>query len=122
MDSSARLIWFFDHFNPYFQAGYVVLCIIGACFCFWSITRYMSVGVLLLALGGVVAAIQTLLFCISAFQEKKPFLAFLPFEFRKAAYLYARLLGPPAAILSLIAIVVIAIDNARRKRSNPSSI
>jgi uncharacterized membrane protein YqjE len=119
MDSSARLIWFFDHFNPYFQAGYVVLCIIGACFCFWSITRHMSVGVLLLALGGVVATMQTLLFCISAFQEGQPFLAFLPFEFRKEAYLYGRLLGPPAAILSLITIVVIALENARRRqRSN----
>ena len=81
----------------------------------------MSAGVLLLALGGVVASIQTLLFCISAFQEGKPFLAFLPFEFRKEAYLYGRLLGPPAAILSLITIVVIAIENARRRqRSNQS--
>jgi len=116
MDSSARLIWFFDHFNPYFQAGYVVLCIIGACFCFWSITRHMSVGVLLLALGSVIATIQTLLFCISAFQEGKPFLAFLPFEFRKEAYLYGRLLGPPSAILSVITITVIAVENARRRR------
>jgi hypothetical protein len=114
MDASAHLIWFFDHFNPYFQAGYVVLCIVGTGFCFWSTTRHTNAGVILLGVGGVVATVQTLLFCVSAFQEGKPFLAFLPLEFRKEAYLFGRLLGPPAAILSFITILVITIHNARR--------
>jgi hypothetical protein len=114
MDASARLIWFFDHFNPYFQAGYVVLCILGTGFCFWSVARHTNAGVILLGVGGVVATVQTLLFCISAFQEGKAFLPFLPFEFRKEAYLFGRLLGPPAVILSFVTIVVITIQNARR--------
>jgi hypothetical protein len=121
MDASTRLIWFFDHFNPYFQAGYVVLCIVGVCFCVWSVTRHSSAGLILLGIGGVIAAIQTFLFCISAFQDGKAFWGFVPFAFRKEAYLYGRLLGPPAAIFSLITIVVLAIENARRKqRSNPA--
>jgi hypothetical protein len=76
----------------------------------------MSTGVLLLAVGGILASIQTLLFCVSAFQEGKPFLAFLPFELRKEAYLYGRFLGLPLTIFSMITVVIIAIENARRRQ------
>jgi hypothetical protein len=67
-------------------------------------------------IGGIVATIQTALFCISAFQEGKPFFPFLPLELRKEAYLYGRLLGPASAILSMITIVVITVQNARRRQ------
>ena len=122
MDTSSRLIWFFDHFNPYFQAGYVVLCIVSVSLCFWSVVRHSNAGVLLLGIGGIVATIQTALFCISAFQEGKPFLPFLPLELRKEAYLSGRLLGPLSAIFSTITIVVITVQNARRRQTSNQSL
>ena len=85
MDSESRLIWFFDHFNPYFQAGDSLLVLLCAGFCFWSAARHPNVGIILLGIGCTPGATQGLLFCASAFQEGRPFLPFLPFDFRKGA-------------------------------------
>jgi len=115
MDSSSRLIWFFDHFNPYFQCGYAVLGIACTALCFWSISRRFSPGILLLGTGCFVGLVQTACWILSAFQESHPFLPFLPLEIRKEAYLFGRLLGPPQALLFPITILVIVFENARRK-------
>ena len=115
MDNPLRLIWFFDHFNPYFQIGYAVLLVFWALFCFWSVSRRPTPGIILLGVVCVVAIVQTSLFVLSAFQEGRPFLPFLSVELRKHAYLYGRLLGPPSASLFGVTVIVLALENIRRK-------
>jgi hypothetical protein len=117
VDTDSRLIWFLDHFNPYFQCAYAVVLIFCSALCFWSVVREFRAGVLLLGIGCVVSFVQTTLFIISAFQEGQPFLPFLSLELRKSAYLYGRLLGPPQLILFPAAVVLIALENSRRKRT-----
>ena len=76
---------------------------------------------LLLGLSCVVNLIQTACFIMSAFQERQPFLPFIPFELRKEAYLYGRLLGPPQLILFPLTVVLLVFENMRRdKRPNQS--
>ena len=113
MDASSRLIWFFDHFNPYFQLvyGFVVLCC--AALCFWSITRRYSLGILLLGVGCGIAFVQATTYAISAFQEGQPFLPFVPYELRKQAYLCARLLGPVQLVLFPTTVVRLAFETMR---------
>jgi hypothetical protein len=118
VDTTSRLIWFFDHFNPYFQCAYVVVLVFCSGLCFWSIARRFSAGVLFLGIGCVVSLAQTACFIISAFQEGQPFLSFLPFELRKEAYLYGRLLGPPQLVLFPVTVILLAFENLRRKRPN----
>ncbi len=115
MDASSRLIWFFEHFNPYFQSVYAVVAIFCAGLCFWSVTLQFSIGVLLLGIGCVISLVQTTCFAVSAFQEGQPFLSFLPFELRKQAYLCGRLLGPVQLILFPITVILLAFENVRRK-------
>ncbi len=117
MDASSRIIWFFDHFNPYFQCvyGFVVLCC--AAVCFWSVSLRFSVGVLLLGVGGFVAYVQATTFVISAFQEGQPFLPFVPYEVRKLCYLCARLLGPVQLILFPITVLLIAFQNMEHRKT-----
>ena len=120
MNTNSRLIWFFDHFNPYFQCGYAVVLVFCSALCFWSVARQFSAGMLLLGVGCIVSLIQTTCFIISAFQEGQPFLPFLPFDLRKEAYLYGRLLGPPQLILFPVTVVLLAFQNMRRdRRPNP---
>jgi hypothetical protein len=121
VDTTSRLIWFFEHFNPHFQCADAVVLVLCSGLCFWSVARQFSAGVLLLGIGCVVSLVQTTCFIISAFQESQPFLPFLPFlpfEFRKEAYLYGRLLGPPQLVLFLVTVILLAFENMRRKRPN----
>ena len=117
MDVSSRLIWFFEHFNPYFQCVYALLVLCGAVLCCWSAVRQFSAGVLLLGIGCVIGFLQSTCFAISAFQEGQPFLPFLSFELRKSAYLYGRLLGPPQLILFPVTVVLLALENLRRQKT-----
>lgn len=117
MDTTTRLIWFFDHFNPHFQCAYAAIGILCAGLCFWSVSRHFSAGVALLGVGCVINVAQTACFILSAFQESQPFLPFLPFELRKEAYLYGRLLGTPQLVLFPITVVVIALENMRRQKT-----
>ena len=117
MDASSRLIWFFDHFNPYFQCVYGVVVLCCGALCFWSVSRKFSMGVLLLGVGCVVGFVQATLFAVSAFQEGQPFLPFVPFELRKLAYLCGRLLGPVQLILFPITVVLIAFQNMEQRKT-----
>lgn len=117
VDADSRLIWFFDHFNPYFQCTSAVVLIFCSGLCVWSVARQFRTGVLLLGIGCVISFVQTALFIISAFQESQPFLPFLPFELRKSAYLYGRLLGPPQLFLFPFTVVLLALQNMRAKKT-----
>ena len=118
MDTQSQLIWFFDHFNAYFQCAYAVLLVFCLALCIWSVSRQFSAGMLLLGIGCGVSLIQTVCWIISAFQESQPFLPFLAFELRKSAYLYGRLLGPPQLFLFPSTVVLLALENIRHKRPN----
>jgi hypothetical protein len=115
VDTNSRLIWFFEHFNPYFQCGYVVVAALCAALCFWSVIRQFSPGLLLLGIGNIIAVIQLICFIVSAFQDGQPFLPFLPFEVRKQAYLYGRMLGPPQPILFLVTVILLVWEHGRTK-------
>jgi hypothetical protein len=117
VDTNSRLIWFFDHFNPYFQCVYAVVLVFCLALCFWSLSRRFSAGMLFLGIGCVVSLIQTACWIVSAFQERQPFLPFLPFDLRKEAYLYGRLLGPPQLVLFPITVVLLAVENMRRPKT-----
>ena len=118
MDTTSQLIWFFDHFNPYFQCAYVVVLVFCSAVCFWCVARRFSAGVLLLDIACSITLAETTCFIISAFQENQPFPPFLPFELRKHAYLYGRLLDPPQLILFPITVALLALENRRHKRPN----
>ena len=89
----------------------------GAVLCFWSVAKSCSPAIILLGVICLLAVVQNGLFILSAFQEGKPFLPFLPLEVRKQAYLYGRLLGPPQAVLFPVFVLVIVIENARRQET-----
>jgi hypothetical protein len=58
----SQIIWFFDHFNPYFQVGNAILAALCAGFCFWSAARRPTPGIIILGFGSLLAAVQVLLF------------------------------------------------------------
>jgi hypothetical protein len=118
MDASSRLIWFFEHFLPYFQSVYAVVVLCCALLCFWSAVRQSSAAILLLGIGCCISFMQSSCWVVSAFQEGQPFLAFLPFELRKQAYLCGRLLGPIQLVLFPTTVVMLAFHNVRGRRPN----
>ena len=118
MDASSRLIWFFEHFNPYFQGVYALVVLCCAVLCFWSAVRPFNAGVLLLGIGCVIGFFQSTCFAISAFQDGQPFLPFLPGELRKQAYLCGRLLGPVQLILFPITVVLLAFQSIQRRKKS----
>ena len=85
-------------------------------FCFWSVTRQFNVGLLLFGVVWTISAVQNLCFAVSAFQDGQPFFPSLPFELRKQAYLYGRLLGPPQLLIAPLALVLIALQNMRARK------
>ena len=115
-DTTSRLIWFFDHFNPYFQAIFVVLNVVCAALCFWSVSQRFSPGLTVVGVACLIGVVQTLCFILSAFQESQPFLPFLSYDVRRHAYLYGRMLGPPQLVLLPITVLLLAVENARRGR------
>jgi hypothetical protein len=116
VDATSRLISLFEHFNPYLQAAYALATALCAGLCFWSIARRFSVGLLLLGIGCVVACAQSTLFMVSAFQDGQPFLSFVPFDMRKQAYLYGRLLGPLQLFLFPTTVFLLAFEHRRRQK------
>ena len=117
METNSRLIWLFDYLNPYFQCGYAIGSVLCAALCVRSIIRRFSSGLLLLGIGCGISFVQNTCFAISAFQDGQPFLSSVPFELRKEAYLYGRLLGPPQLILFPLTVVLLALENMRRKEA-----